>query len=196
MCRRCVIVVLSVCLLVAGTSSARADETTGWRLFEQGAWDLDDLRDWMVDTYPEHGRVCPVDGEFWFTDTWAEERAWGRTHKGTDIHAERGTPLVAAERGAIVQTGWHWAGGFGVYLLGALTGDVYYYAHLQWIDPGISPGVSVEAGDLLGWVGSTGNADTPHLHFGWMPDHGPGWIRLDLLDNPYELLTRICGTGG
>jgi peptidoglycan LD-endopeptidase LytH len=141
------------------------------------------------------GRVCPVAGALWFEHTWGEERPWGRTHKGEDLHAARGTPLVAIESGTIVQSGWHWSGGFGVYLEGYYSGDVYYYAHMTWTAPGILPGKVVEVGDLLGWVGSTGNADSPHLHLGWIPDNPGRWVDLDRLADPYPLLVGLCGSG-
>ena len=180
-------------LLLTSATPAMASGGDSWEEFERGPLDFLELSDWVANVFPEALLVCPVAGPVRFTDTWEEARAWGRTHKGTDLDADRGTPLVAIERGTVVQTGWHWEGGFGVFLHGTRTDDVYYYAHLQWIDPSITHGVEVEAGDLLGWVGSTGNASSPHLHFGWMPDHGWGWIELDLLRNPYRLLERVCG---
>jgi murein DD-endopeptidase MepM/ murein hydrolase activator NlpD len=139
------------------------------------------------------GRVCPIPGDRDFEDTWGEDRPWGRTHKGQDMHAEMGSDLVAIESGTIVQSGWHWAGGFGVYLEGAYTGDVYYYAHLSWIPESIGPGVAVEVGDLVGWVGMTGNAESPHLHLGWIPNNRGPWVDLEGLADPYPLLVAICG---
>ena len=134
-------------------------------------------------------RVCPVAGPHEFEDTWGAARAWGRTHKGTDMEAERGTHLVAIEAGRIIQADWHWAGGRGLYLLGAVTGDIYYYAHLDGYAPSIAPGVTVAAGDHVGYVGSTGNAHGySHLHLGWMPGGGT----LEDLENPYELLVTLC----
>jgi murein DD-endopeptidase MepM/ murein hydrolase activator NlpD len=141
------------------------------------------------------GRVCPVAGALWFEPTWGEERPWGRAHKGEDLHAARGTPLVAIESGTIVQSGWHWSGGFGVYLEGYYSGDLYYYAHMTWTAPGILPGKVVEVGDLLGWAGSTGNADSPHLHLGWIPDNAGRGVDLDGLADPYPLLVGLCGPG-
>jgi len=139
------------------------------------------------------GRTCPIPGNHDFEDTWGEDRPWGRTHKGQDMHAAWGAELVAIESGTIVQSGWHWAGGFGVYLEGDYTGDVYYYAHLAAIPPGIAPGAVVEVGDLVGWVGMTGNAGSPHLHLGWIPNNRGPWVDLDGLANPYPLLVAICG---
>jgi len=144
---------------------------------------------------PVPGRTCPVAGPHHFTSTWAEDRPWGREHKGEDLHAQLGTPLVAMESGTIVQAGWHWAGGVGVYLEGHYSGDVYYYAHLLSTAPGIRVGVVVQAGDPIGWVGATGNADSPHLHLGWVPDNPGPWVDLDYLADPYPLLVGLCRSG-
>jgi murein DD-endopeptidase MepM/ murein hydrolase activator NlpD len=141
------------------------------------------------------GRVCPVDGPHHFEPTFGVDRPWGRDHKGEDVHAAWGTPLVALESGTILQAGWHWEGGFGVYLEGYYSADVYYYAHMVWSAPGIHPGVVVAVGDLLGWVGSSGNATSPHLHLGWIPDHAGPWLDLEGLADPYPLLVGLCGPG-
>ncbi|MBM3696042.1 MAG: M23 family metallopeptidase [Actinobacteria bacterium] len=141
------------------------------------------------------GRVCPVDGPHHFEPTFGVGRPWGRDHKGEDVHAAWGTPLVALESGAILQAGWHGEGGFGVYLEGYYSGDVYYYAHMVWSAPGIRPGAVVAVGDLVGWVGSSGNATSPHLHLGWIPDHGGPWLSLEGLADPYPLLAGLCGPG-
>ena len=105
-----------------------------------------------------------------------------------------GTPLVAVENGVVYGGGWHYLGGNNLYLRGDST-DVYYYAHLAWTAPGIRAGAVVEVGDLLGWVGSTGNAESPHLHLGWMPDNPGRWVDLDGLADPYPLLGGLCGPG-
>jgi len=141
---------------------------------------------------PLPGRACPVDGPTALSNTWAEERPWGRSHKGEDLLADAGTPLVAVESGTVLQAGWHWQGGFGVWLAGLYSRDVYYYAHLSGIAPGIRPGAEVEVGALVGWVGSTGNATSPHLHFGWIPDETEHWAALTGLANPYALLAGLC----
>ncbi len=155
----------------------------------------EDLTAWLAAHtagLPMPGRTCPVDGPVRFSPTWGEERPWGRTHKGEDLHAEWGTPLVAVESGTILQTGWHWQGGFGIWMAGHYSGDVYYYAHLGWIRPEVRPGATVEVGEPIGTVGSTGNATSPHLHFGWIPEDKSAWYDLTGLADPYPLLFGLC----
>ncbi len=88
-----------------------------------------------------------------------------RQHHGVDIFADRGTPVVAVVDGR-ASTGNSGLGGKHVWLSGGLFGSRYYYAHLDSI--AVDSGDSVDAGDIIGRVGNTGNARTtpPHLHFG------------------------------
>ncbi|MEE8498413.1 MAG: peptidoglycan DD-metalloendopeptidase family protein [Acidimicrobiia bacterium] len=130
------------------------------------------------------GRTCPVAGANSFSDTWGAPRSGGRTHKGVDMTAAIGTPLVAVESGYIWSPNWHWAGGNGVYVRGD-SGDIYYYAHMKGYAPGLYDGMRVGAGQLVGYVGNTGNSSVPHLHLGWQPGGGP-------LTNPYQLMVKLC----
>lgn len=131
------------------------------------------------------GRTCPVAGANSFGDTWGDSRSGGRrTHTGTDMVAAPGTPEVAIENGYIWSPNWHWAGGWGLYIRGD-SGDIYYYAHMQGYAPGIVDGVRVSVGQLVGYVGNTGNSSVPHLHLGYQPGGGP-------LTNPYQLLVKLC----
>lgn len=129
-------------------------------------------------------RICPVDGATTFRDSWGEPRPGGRGHAGTDMMAAPGTPLVAIESGVIWYMSWHYAGGNGLYIDGD-SGDRWYYAHMQDYAPGIATGVTVTAGQLVGYVGSTGNASTPHLHLGYLPG-------ADYYDNPYPIVAALC----
>jgi len=132
------------------------------------------------------GLVCPVDGAVSFSDTWGAPRSGGRTHKGVDMSASRGTPLVALETGRIYRLSNSTLGGLSIYLLGN-SGDIYYYAHLDAFADGLSGGQKVSAGDLVGYVGTTGNSPSwiPHLHLGWQPGGGD-WA------NPYPMVNDLC----
>ena len=94
-------------------------------------------------------------------------------HEGTDIFAPAGTPLLAVERGVVSRMGNEVLGGTILWLKGE-SGTSYYYAHLSAFAPGITPGMVVESGTVLGFVGNTGNARTtpPHLHFEIHPGGG------------------------
>lgn len=119
--------------------------------------------------------VFPVAGPHNFIDSFGFPRSGGRHHKGNDIMAATGTPLVACVSGTIERTCPYdrSLGGITIYLRGD-NGDIFYYAHLNSIEDGIEPGVRVNAGDLIGFVGSTGNASStaPHLHFEFHPCGG------------------------
>ncbi len=112
----------------------------------------------------------PVFGPNAFGDSWGAPRmvgtAWQHWHEGTDIVAADGTPLVAVERGQILKVHSHELGGLGITMRGA-SGLEYYYAHLSDYAEGIEAGTIVSPGEVIGYVGSTGNAQggTPHLHF-------------------------------
>jgi murein DD-endopeptidase MepM/ murein hydrolase activator NlpD len=106
-------------------------------------------------------------------------------HQGTDILAPKGTPLVACERGIVTEMGTDVLGGTKLWLKGE-SGTYYYYAHLSAFAEGLSDGTLVEAGDLVGLVGDTGNAKggPAHLHFEIHPDGGEAV-------NPYPLLKVV-----
>jgi murein DD-endopeptidase MepM/ murein hydrolase activator NlpD len=129
--------------------------------------------------------VCPVDGATTFRDSWGEPRPDGRSHSGVDMIASSGTPLVAIETGVISQMSSHYAGGIGLYLQGD-SGDRWYYAHLKGYASGISSGTRVVAGQLVGYVGATGNAAGPHLHLARILSSGQ-------YVNPYSVIRDVCG---
>ncbi|WP_373518566.1 peptidoglycan DD-metalloendopeptidase family protein [Pricia sp.] len=98
---------------------------------------------------------------------WGADREGGRrSHKGVDIFADRGTPVVAVTDGRVSSTGERGLGGKQVWVKSGLLGNSLYYAHLDSIL--VKTGNRVQIGDTLGLVGNTGNArtTTPHLHFG------------------------------
>jgi peptidoglycan LD-endopeptidase LytH len=102
------------------------------------------------------------------TDTFSDARGGGtRVHHALDIMAARGTPVLAVEGGTIVRLHRGGAGGITVYQVDGSRRYGYYYAHLDRYAAGLAEGKSVTRGDVLGYVGTTGNASpgTPHLHF-------------------------------
>jgi murein DD-endopeptidase MepM/ murein hydrolase activator NlpD len=96
-----------------------------------------------------------------------EQRGTERKHEALDILADRNTPVVAVEGGTIARLFQSERGGITVYQFDPASAYVYYYAHLERYAPGLKEGQSVNAGQVLGYVGTSGNAPagTPHLHF-------------------------------
>jgi len=110
----------------------------------------------------------PVDGvdRQDLRNTFAESRG-SRTHEALDILAPRGTRVRAVEGGRIQKLFTSKAGGLTIYEFDPTQTFAYYYAHLDRYEDGLQEGQMVKRGDVIGYVGSTGNAapDAPHLHF-------------------------------
>ncbi|MCR4374480.1 MAG: M23 family metallopeptidase [Acidobacteria bacterium] len=100
-------------------------------------------------------------------NTFDDARGGSRKHEAIDILAPRGTPVVAVEDGTIAKLFLSDAGGITAYLFDPTTSYVYYYAHLDRYAAGLAEAARVTRGQVLGYVGVSGNApkDTPHLHF-------------------------------
>jgi murein DD-endopeptidase MepM/ murein hydrolase activator NlpD len=123
-------------------------------------------------------------------DSYGEGRSGGRTHRAIDIHAPQGTPVVAVASGTIVKLHSGSLGGNAIYHLDEDGRTRYYYAHLERYAEGLREGQRVEQGEVIGYVGDTGNA-TPgdfHLHFSvvLLQDAKRWWDGVSL--NPYQLL--------
>lgn len=127
------------------------------------------------------GLVCPVAGPRSYADTWGAARSGGRRHEGTDIMSPSGTPLVAMEAGR-VEFRSNKLGGLTLRLYGA-SGTRYYYAHLSRYE---GSNRSVAAGDVVGYIGRTGNTSANHLHLQVHPGGGRAV-------NPYQYVRRACG---
>lgn len=112
--------------------------------------------------------IVPVAG----VDSEALESSFGdargdRRHEAMDILAARRTPVLAADDGSIAKLFTSKAGGLTIYQFDPTETFAYYYAHLDGYAPNLSEGDRVRRGDVVGFVGTTGNAppNTPHLHF-------------------------------
>jgi len=101
------------------------------------------------------------------TNTFGAPRGADREHQGQDIFARKGTPVHSATEGYVIRLGQNNLGGNIVSIVGA-GGRVYYYAHLDSHAPDLKVGDFVTPETVLGYVGTTGNAQgtPPHLHFG------------------------------
>jgi murein DD-endopeptidase MepM/ murein hydrolase activator NlpD len=131
------------------------------------------------------GFICPIAAPNHFTNSWGAPRSGGRRHTGTDIMAGYRAPVVAVADGRI-RLAFTPLGGNVVYL-SADHGVEYFYAHLDGYAPGVTSGMRVSRGMLLGYNGDTGNAypGAYHVHFGMRPG--------DIINvNPYPTLRAVC----
>jgi murein DD-endopeptidase MepM/ murein hydrolase activator NlpD len=148
---------------LAALGTALKAQKSGQRILARGPW------------------VCPVQGPHAFHNDWGNPRSGGRRHKGTDIFAPAGTPVVAPVAGSVTQrTGG--LGGNAVYVRG-IDGNTYYGAHLR----SFAASGRVAQGQVVGYVGTSGNArgGASHLHFEIHPGGG-GAV------NPYGTLRAYC----
>lgn len=124
--------------------------------------------------------TCPVAGPVSFVDSFGWPRPDGRSHEGIDMISPYGTPIVAVRSGNAVQTP-NDLGGNAVIVYHDGGSDYTYYAHMS------SYGASgqVAAGQVIGYVGATGNTTVNHLHFEYHPGGGGGV-------DPYQALSALC----
>jgi hypothetical protein len=146
--------------------------------------------------------VFPVDGPASYSDSFGAARADTGWHHGADIFAPLGTPLVAVADGVLLKVGWNAIGGNRLWIRDRW-GNYFYYAHLSGFAPGAVSGTPVFRGEVVGYVGNTGDAvGTPyHLHF---EIHPASMLDLgyDGVVNPFPYLQRwqhageLIRTGG
>jgi murein DD-endopeptidase MepM/ murein hydrolase activator NlpD len=125
--------------------------------------------------------VCPIDGPTAYGDTFGimhHHPGWSHIHKGNDMMATLGTPVVAPFDGVVTQSSHVNA---GMYVTVRGEEGFVYMMHLSRF--GASG--TVETGDVVGYVGTTGNASGPHVHFEWHPGNG---VAVD----PYPQLNEVC----
>lgn len=124
------------------------------------------------------------------TDTYDQARGQERRHEALDILAPLGTQVVAAADGRVAKLFNSKPGGLTLYQFDATEKFAYYYAHLDRYASGVAEGMLLKRGDLIGYVGATGNADpaAPHLHFAvfTLTPEKKWWQGAPL--NPYPLM--------
>ncbi|MCU1388526.1 MAG: putative metalloendopeptidase, partial [Ilumatobacteraceae bacterium] len=124
--------------------------------------------------------LCPMAGPTAFGDTWGDARSGGRHHEGVDMMAAFGTPEVAVVSGfATFKT--NALGGNVISLVGD-DGNRYYYAHLSSWE---GESRQVAQGEVIGYVGHTGDTSANHLHFEIHPGGGAAV-------NPYPTVRKYC----
>jgi murein DD-endopeptidase MepM/ murein hydrolase activator NlpD len=133
------------------------------------------------------GFICLFRDSYRFSNDWGNPRSGGRTHKGTDIVAPFGHPVIAVGDGVVSKRN-STLGGTSLWL-DADYGTSYYYAHLSGYADGISNGTRVSKGQVIAYNGDSGNAKggVPHVHFQIHPG-GRGSAPV----NPYPTLVNAC----
>lgn len=128
------------------------------------------------------GYAFPVHRDFTYSDDWGAPRRYTATHEGNDIYARAGTPVLAVTSGTLYRVGTRKVPGNRLWLRSS-RGDTFFYAHLSAFAESARNGARVRAGDVLGFVGDTGDAERtpPHLHFEVHPQAGAAV-------NPYPFL--------
>ncbi len=174
----------TVCLPVGTSVSSSGGESSGTSSSRPAA----------ASTRSSVIEALPMRGPCWFSDDWGDPRGGGRRHEGTDLFAEPRNYVYAVTDGTLTRRAWDQPGlrsGNAWWLTADDgTGTYYFYAHLADFAPGLSVGSRVQAGEIIGFMGNTGNSAFPHLHFEIHPNGG-GAV------NAYPLLRQLggCKTG-
>ncbi|OHE84164.1 MAG: hypothetical protein A2579_02005 [Lysobacterales bacterium RIFOXYD1_FULL_69_11] len=146
----------------------------------------------VMRTVGPSGLLIPVQGIAVnaLLDTFNDARGQSRVHDAIDIMAPRGTPVLAAADGTVEKLFTSDAGGLTIYQFEPSGRYAYYYAHLDRYAAGLDEGDTLRRGQVIGYVGSTGNAseDAPHLHFAiFLLGPEKRWWEGSAI-NPYPLL--------
>lgn len=198
-----VLLILSLYALSAGVAYSTAQDAVDQIPFDAGCLDeTHEDGDFSLETETEPLAVqpgpqmldptrvfpLPAGSGYSYEDGFGDGRDFGgaRSHEGVDIIVDEGTPVLSACNGTITKMGWLTLGGWRVGVEDAF-GVYHYYAHLSAYAEGLEIGDTVRAGDVLGFVGSTGYGPVgtsdqmiPHLHFGVYIN--------DVAVNPYPYL--------
>lgn len=130
--------------------------------------------------------TAPVRGACRFANSWQATRGGGRLHQGVDLISPAWTPVVAVANGTLTRQAVGGSRSGNAWWLTTPSGTYFFYAHLAGFAKGMNVGSNVKAGDVIGYVGSTGNAVSPHLHFEIHPGGG-GPV------NPYDAIWMVGG---
>ncbi|WP_294989597.1 M23 family metallopeptidase [uncultured Stenotrophomonas sp.] len=144
------------------------------------------------------GLLLPVRGVLasQLRDTFTDARSEGRVHDAIDIMADAGTPVLAVADGTVEKLFDSERGGLTIYQFEPSGRWCYYYAHLQRYADGLAEKQSIKRGQVIGYVGSTGNAsaEAPHLHFEvHMLGPEKQWWKGESI-NPYPLLKHAAAS--
>ena len=135
-------------------------------------------------------QALPTQGPCGYADTWMDGRSGGRRHEGVDVFTKRGQYVYAVVDGVLTDRAWDQpgkrAGNAWTLTSGDGSGTWFFYAHLADFAPGLKTGSRVRAGQIIGFVGDTGNAAAVHLHFEVHPDGGDPV-------NPYPIIRAAGG---
>lgn len=117
----------------------------------------------------------PTQGPCWFIDSWQAPRGGGRLHEGVDVMARAGQYVYAVQDGMLSKQTFDRPGSLSgnAWWLTGSEGSYFFYAHLSAFAPDLKVGSKVAAGQIIGYVGRTGNASGAHLHFEVHPKGGP-----------------------
>jgi LysM repeat protein len=132
----------------------------------------------------------PVKATCWYADTWQAPRSGGRRHLGVDVMAASGSKVYAVAGGVLTKRAWDQPGkrAGNAWTLTTSNGTSFFYAHLLDFAPGLEVGSRVAAGDVIGFVGSTGDTTVSHLHFEVRPGGGSPV-------NPYPIVRAVSDCG-
>lgn len=139
--------------------------------------------------------AVPVEGvqRSALVDSFEDERGGNRKHEAIDILAPRNTPVLAVDAGTIARLFTSAQGGLTIYQYDPSERFVYYYAHLERYAENVNEGDRVRRGQVIGYVGTSGNAprNTPHLHFAIfrMTNEKKWWEGTPI--DPYRLLRKL-----
>jgi murein DD-endopeptidase MepM/ murein hydrolase activator NlpD len=134
--------------------------------------------------------AAPVRARCWYADTWQAPRGGGRRHMGVDIVAASGSKVYAVAGGVLTKRAWDQPGkrAGNAWTLTTSNGTSFFYAHLLDFAPGLEVGSRVAAGDVIGFVGSTGDTTVSHLHLEVRPGGGSPV-------NPYPIVRAVSDCG-